>query len=167
MLRKIAKNVWCVMLGLLLFIGMGVSVQASEIDSSAAMTLQQTMKDTEIKEEPESGAETLSELEKGTAVIVYGEPQDSWSQVEYQGVKGYVESNVLESYSAIEDADELDEEFEAVEEETRRIIDEHELAQKSRKKAVFWGIVIAILVVGIFAVGIISALKKDKEGEQE
>lgn len=167
MLRKIAKNVWCVMLGLLLFIGMGVSVQASEIDSSAAMTLQQTMKDTEIKEEPDSSAETLSELEKGTAVIVYGEPQDSWSQVEYQGVKGYIESNVLESYSAIEDADELDEEFEAVEEETRRIIDEHELAQKSRKKAVFWGIVIAILVVGIFAVGIISALKKDKEGEQE
>lgn len=167
MLRKIAKNVWCVMLGLLLFIGMGVSVQASEIDSSAAMTLQQTMKDTEIKEEPDSSAETLNELEKGTAVIVYGEPQDSWSQVEYQGVKGYIESNVLESYSAIEDADELDEEFEAVEEETRRIIDEHELAQKSRKKAVFWGIVIAILVVGIFAVGIISALKKDKEGEQE
>lgn len=167
MLRKNGKKVWCAMLGMLLLIGMGASVQASEIDSSAAMTLQQTMKDTEIKEEPDSGAETLSELEKGTAVIVYGEPQDSWSQVEYQGVKGYIESNVLESYSAIEDADELDEEFEAVEEETRRIIDEHELAQKSKRKAIVWGIIIAILIVGIFAVGIISALKKDKEGEQE
>ncbi len=167
MLRKIAKNVWCVMLGLLLFIGMGVSVQASETERSAAMTLQQTMKETEIKEEPDSGAETLSELEKGTAVIVYGEPQDSWSQVEYQGVKGYVESNVLESYSAIEDADELDEEFEAVEEETRRIIDEHELAQKSKQKSIIWGTIIVILIIGIFAVGIISVLKKNKEGDQE
>lgn len=167
MLRKNGKKVWCAMLGMLLLIGMGASVQASETDNTAAMTLQQTTKDTEIKEEPDSGAETLSELEKGTAVIVYGESQDSWSQVEYQGVKGYVESNVLGSYSAIDDVEELDQEFETVEEETIRIIDEHELIQKSKKNSIIWGVIIGVLVLGIFAVGIISALKKDKEGDQE
>lgn len=167
MLRKVRKSAWCVMMGLVLVMGMRVSVQAAEADNSGAMTLQQTTKDAEIKEAPDSSAETLSDLEKGTAVIVYGEPQDSWSQVEYQGVKGYIESNALEAYSAIDDVEELDQEFEAVEEETIRIIDEHELVQKSKRTSIIWGVIIAVLILGIFAVGIVSALKKDKEGDQE
>lgn len=167
MLRKVRKSAWCVMMGLVLVMGMRVPVQAAEADNSGAMTLQQTTKDAEIKEAPDSSAETLSDLEKGTAVIVYGEPQDSWSQVEYQGVKGYVESNALEAYSAIDDVEELDQEFEAVEEETIRIIDEHELIQKSKRTSIIWGVIIAVLILGIFAVGIVSALKKDKEGDQE
>ncbi len=167
MLRKVRKSAWCVMMGLVLVMGMRVPVQAAEADNSGAMTLQQTTKDAEMKEAPDSSAETLSDLEKGTAVIVYGEPQDSWSQVEYQGVKGYVESNALEAYSAIDDVEELDQEFEAVEEETIRIIDEHELIQKSKRTSIIWGVIIAVLILGIFAVGIVSALKKDKEGDQE
>ncbi len=167
MLRKVRKSAWCVMMGLVLVMGMRVPVQAAEADNSGAMTLQQTTKDAEIKEAPDSSAEKLSDLEKGTAVIVYGEPQDSWSQVEYQGVKGYVESNALEAYSAIDDVEELDQEFEAVEEETIRIIDEHELIQKSKRTSIIWGVIIAVLILGIFAVGIVSALKKDKEGDQE
>ncbi len=167
MLKKVRKSAWCVMMGLVLVMGMRVPVQAAETDNSGAMTLQQTTKDAEMKEAPDNSAETLSDLEKGTAVVVYGEPQDSWSQVEYQGVKGYVESNVLEAYSAIDDVEELDQEFEAVEEETIRIIDEHELIQKSKRTSIIWGVIIAVLILGIFAVGIVSALKKDKEGDQE
>lgn len=167
MLKRAKRNVWYAMVGLLFFIGMGVPVQASETGNAVAMTLQQTTKDAEIKEEPDQNANTLSELKKGTAVIVYGEPQDSWSQVEYGGVKGYMESSALESFNVGDDADELEEEFNTLEEDNRRLIDEYELAQRSKRTSIIWGIIIGALVVGIFAVGVVSAVKKGKEEEQE
>lgn len=167
MLKRAKRNVWYAMVGLLFFIGMGVPVQASETGNAAAMTLQQTTKDAEIKEEPDQNANTLSELKKGTAIIVYGEAQDSWSQVEYDGVNGYMESSALESFNAGDDADELEEEFNTLEEDNRRMMDEYELEQKSKRSSIIWGVIIAVLVMAIFAVGIVSAVKKGKEEEKE
>lgn len=121
--------------------------------------------DTEIKESPEDSAETLREIEEGTGVIVYGEPQDSWSRVEYDGVSGYMESEALELYMA-EGDEELEQEFEEVQEETVRTVEESELIQKSKRTSMIWGIVIAVLVAAIFVVGILSAIKKEKAGEE-
>jgi len=141
----------------------GVPVRAAEPDSAESMTLQQTVKDAQMKEEPDKSADTLAELPMGTAVIVYGEPQDSWSRIEYDGMEGYIESSALEAYNT----GDMIREFAEIEDENIRIVDEYELVQESRKKSIIWGTVIAVLVIGIFAVGIISAVKKNKEGEQE
>ena len=216
------RNVWYAMAGILIFLGLGVPVRATEV----TMTLQQTTRDVEIKEKPDQNANTVSELPAGTGVVVYGEPQNSWSQIEYAGVSGYVESNTLRAYpvdgiaeeleqevkempgaeemqedsrqvtdedemeqqseqaptidagSDIESSasetyavdggtEELDQEFEEVEEEMLRVIDEHELVQKSKQTSRIWGVVIGALVIAIFAVGVVSALKKDKGGETE
>lgn len=156
-----------ILLGLFVVFAVSMPVKAS--GSEMTMTLQQTVKDADIKETPDKNSETLETVEKGTGVIVYGEPQDSWSQVEYDGAKGYMESSALEAYMTDDDVEELEEEFDDVQEETVRTVEETELIQKSRRTSMIWGIVIAVLVGAIFVVGIISAIKKDKdkEGEEE
>lgn len=162
MRKKMGRSVCVAAAGLLFLLGM--PVQAAE--TGGTMTLQQTVKDAEIKEAPGDDAETLREIEEGTGVIVYGEPQDSWSQVEYDGVSGYMKSNALEAYMADSEGEELEQEFEEVQEETVRTVEESELIQKSKRKSAIWGGVIAILVAAIFVVGVVSAIKKDKEGEE-
>ena len=159
MMKKMGRSVCLTAMGLLLLLGLHMPVQATEAEG--VMTLQKTVKDTEIKESPEDSAETLREIEEGTGVIVYGEPQDSWSRVEYDGVSGYMESEALELYMA-----EGDEELEEVQEETVRTVEESELIQKSKRTSMIWGIVIAVLVAAIFVVGILSAIKKEKAGEE-
>lgn len=164
MMKKMGRSVCLTAMGLLLVFGLHMPVQATETEG--VMTLQQTVKDTEIKESPDDDAETLREIEEGTGVIVFGEPQDSWSKVEYDGVSGYMESGALENYMAEGGEEALEQEFEEVQEETVRTIEESELIQKSKRTSMIWGIVIAVLVAAIFVVGIVSAIKKDK-GEQE
>lgn len=160
MMKKMGRSVCLIAMGLLLLLGLHMPVQATEAEG--VMTLQQTVKDTEIKESPDDDAETLREIEEGTGVIVFGEPQDSWSKVEYDGVSGYMESGALENYMAEGGEEALEQEFEEVQEETVRTIEESELIQKSKRTSMIWGIVIAVLVAAIFVVGIVSAIKKEK-----
>lgn len=158
------KHMWKnVLLTMFLMFAIGMPVKASNLETT--MTLQQTVKDADIKEEPDKSAETLKSVEKRTGVIVYGEPQDSWSQVEYDGVKGYMESGALEAYMTEEKVEELEEEFNEVGEETVRTVEEAELVQKSKRTSAIWRTVIVILVGAIFVVGVISAIKNDK-GEE-
>ena len=146
-------------------------VKASE--KSVEGILQQTVKAAEIKEEPEEDSKTLASLEKGTAVIVYGEPEDSFCRVECRGIEGYIESGALELYQATggdseeEQAEKLEQEFENVEEDTLRTVDEYELLQKEKRSSRIWGTVIAVMVVVIFVVGVVSALKQSREKEED
>ena len=164
MMKKMGRSVCMTAMGLLLLLGLHMPVQATEAEG--VMTLQKTVKDTEIKESPEDSAEILREIEEGTGVIVYGEPQDSWSRVEYDGVSGYMESEALELYMADDEEEALEQEFETVQEETVRTVEESELIRKSRRTSAIWGGVIAVLVAAIFVVGVVSAIKKEK-GETE
>lgn len=165
MMKKMGRSVCLTVAGVLLLLGMRMPIQAAETEG--AMTLQKTVKDAEIKESPENSAETLKEIEEGTGVIVYGEPQDSWSKVEYDGVSGYMESGALENYMVEGGEEALEQEFEEVQEETVRTIEESELIQKSKRTSMIWGIVIAVLVAAIFVIGIVSAIKKEKVEETE
>lgn len=219
-MKRAKRNVWYAMAGIFIFLGLSAPVRATEV----TMTLQQTTRDVEIKEKPDQNSNIVSELPAGTGVIVYGESKDSWSQIEYAGVSGYIESSALKPYivgsveeleqefegvqedtlqavdeqemdqqseqaSAIDEesdstttlqqttkdteikvdvsTEELEQEFEEVQEETLRMIEEYEMVQKSKRTSMIWGIVIAVLVVAIFAVGVVSAIKKDKEEETE
>ena len=164
---------WTVLAGILLLILLqAFPVRAAEqekqdgsVGETVTGTLQQTIKAAEIKEEPDVDSDTLTRLKKGTAVIVYGEPQDSWSKVEYQGTPGYMESSRLEMYS-VEATEEQGQEFQIVEEEMIRTVDEYELIQKEKRNSRIWGTVIVILVMAIFVVGIVSALRQYQEGEK-
>lgn len=140
--------------------------KAAGTDETAEGTLQQTIKAANIMEEPDRNSASLASLEKGTAVIVYGEPENSFCRVEYRGTVGYVESSALEQYQT-EISGNLEQEFQNVEEETRRTVDEYELLQKEKRASRIWGTVIAVLVIVIFVVGIRSALKQNGEKEED
>lgn len=140
--------------------------KAKGADETVEGTLQQTIKAANIMEEPDRSSAALASLEKGTAVVVYGEPENSFCRVEYRGTVGYIESSALEQYQS-EISDNLEQEFQNVEEETLRTVDEYELLQKEKRTSRIWGTVIAVLVIAIFVVGIISTLKQSKGKEED
>ena len=162
-------GVFLLVAGILLMPASIVRASEKEAEKSDEGILQQTVKAAEIKEEPDKDSKTLASLEKGTAVIVYGEPEDSFCRVESRGIEGYMESSVLELYQAegegleAEQVQNLEQEFQSVEEDTLRTVDEYELLQKEKKASRIWGAVIAVMVVVIFVVGVVSALKQSRE----
>lgn len=142
-------------------LGRALPTKAAEAKTVEGI-LQQITIDTELMETPDENADVLEKLEAGTALIVYGEPEDSWSRVEYKGMKGYIKSDVLEKYSTGQD-EELEQEFSMVDEEISRTADEYEFEKNEKRSSRVWMTIIGVLVVAILALGVVSALKKEKE----
>lgn len=150
---------------LVLFLAIGCRVRAEKAESAQEATLQQITEDTGMKEEPDNKSATLEELEAGTPVILEG-MEGSWGKIQYKGKVGYIPASALDSYDAGA-AESLEEEFEEVGEGNQRMVDEYEIIQKEKQTSRIWGILIAVLVAGIFAVGILSALRQNKEREKK
>lgn len=159
-----------IVLCLLMFLMIGVHVRAEEINAVLG-TLQVLSADAEVKESPDMDSATVGTLQAGTAVIV--ESQDGeWTKVLYQNIEGYISDTAvgsLESYIAedSENLKNLEQEMMSVAEEEQRITEEYELILKQRRTSLIWGIVIAILIIGIFGVGVVAAIKNSKEEEME
>ncbi len=151
------------LLVLCMFAGMGMQAHAAE--DATVGTLYEVTANTGVKEAADAGSATVGELQAGTAVIVESE-EDGWSRVLYQELEGYVESGVLEVY-AEEELDSLAQEMDGVAQEEQRYVEEAELAARQRRTSLIWGIVIAALILAIFGLGIVSAVKNAKEEEQK
>lgn len=67
----------------------------------------------------------------------------------------------------IENSTELDAEFSALEEESVMIVEEVERQRMEARRSKIWGAVIIVLVVGIFSMGIVSAVKDKKMENME
>lgn len=149
-----------------LFFGISVSVSAKEAvqDSEEGITaLNQIMVATETveaKETPDQAAAVMITYEKDSSVFVTGETSDGWYRVSYQNMIGYIpkEKLAVQTYG-----EELDQEFRAMEEESVMIVEEVERYRAEARRSKIWGAVIILLIMGIFATGIISAGKNDKE----
>ncbi len=144
------------------------AVQAeSEVKESESGQLMVADEDVDMKTEPSDSAETIVSHRKGDFVFVTGEAADGWYHAIYQGKEGYVPQDSL-SVSEIDVAG-LDEEMARTQQEAKLVVEtvEHYRAQARRSK--IWGSVIVVLVLGIFATGIISSRKgvegKEKQGE--
>lgn len=118
----------------------------------------------EAKEAPEPGAKTVIAYEGGAPVFVIGETADGWYKVSYQDKEGYVPKDVLSAQEL--DVEELDKEFQELEAEGKLVIEEVERNRKEARRSRIWGVVIVLLVAGIFATGIISAVRVEK-GEKK
>lgn len=149
-----------------LFLSMSLSVYAEEADrdSEEGITaLNQIMVATEAveaKETPDQAAAVMITYEKDSTVFVTGETTDGWYRVSYQNITGYIpkEKLAVQTYG-----EELDQEFKAMEEESVMIVEEVERYRAEARRSKIWGAVIILLIIGIFATGIISTGKKDKE----
>lgn len=59
--------------------------------------------------------------------------------------------------------DALDQEMKAMEAENQIVVEEVERQRAEKKNSMIWGVVIVLLVIGIFAVGILSTMRSERE----
>lgn len=150
-----------VLLACMLFVMAGIGVQAQE-EQFTAGTVWGVTGDTEVKETADDTAKTVGEIEDGTAVLVTEDAKEGWCKVQNQSVTGYIPVEALQIYQAVS-AEELTREFVDQEQVSTTGIEEYEQAMKEKRTATIWGVIIGVLVVAIFAVGIISALKGNRQ----
>lgn len=119
----------------------------------------------EAKETTDSNSATVITYESGTPILVTGETENGWYRVSYQGKEGYVLKSRLTAQEF--NVEELDKEMESSEAESRLVVEEVERYRAEARRSRIWGTVIVLLVVGIFATGIISTVKAEKEKKKD
>lgn len=122
-------------------------------------------KRTEMKAAPEETAETLMTFQTGDLVFATGEAEDGWYRVIYQGNEGYVEEDGLIALEL--DIEGLDAEMAVNEAETKFVVEVVEKYRADARRSKIWGTVIIVLVVGIFGIGIFSAVRSNKNENAE
>lgn len=182
MMKKLMKAIVMIAAVLVITAGYSGSVHAQvegEIKVSKLMT---AMQDIDAKAEPDSNADTIFSYEAGAYVLVAGETQNGWYVVYYQGKTGYIDKNTPVDPSTSLDPDKsqvvlevqdidmeaLDAELEEMQTESKIIVEEVEQYRAELRRSRIWGTIIVLLVIGIFAVGIVSTVraeKKKKEGQ--
>lgn len=161
--RKMIKRWFAIVLLFAGIIGMPViKVQAQEmLEVSQFSGLMTATEKIDAKESPQQEAETILSFETGDVLYVTGETENGWYQISYQGKTAYVMKNVLKEQEI--DVEAMDAELLAQEDEGRMIVEEVERYRAEVKRSRIWGAVIVLLIIGIFATGIISTVKGEKE----
>lgn len=155
----ILMSVLCLGTSLSLSVKAGEAVEEVEISElNQIMTANDKL---EIKEIPDDNAAIVFTYESGAAVFVTGETTDGWYKVSYQDKVGYVRKSELEAAEL--DVEGIDKEMADAAAEGKQIVEEVERYRIEAQRTKIWGTVIILLVVGIFATGIISTIKNEKE----
>lgn len=181
-MKKVGRILILLVLFSMSFGMFGLAVRAEENAEDVTVTeLNQIMTilvDCDAKEFPKRGAEGVISYSAGSPVWVIGETEDGWYLVSYQDQKGYIPKDYIDILT-VETEDKgavglaeagLDKEMEALEAESKMVIDEVERQRGESKRSHIWIVVIVLLVIGIFATGIISTIKfgkavKDKKND--
>jgi hypothetical protein len=114
--------------------------------------------DTSVFENPDENSASVGEFTEGMYVITQGAPSNGWIKAKYQDIEGYIKTATIEG----QDSAELDQEFENVSNNNLRLFENLELGESQHRQKIIWGVVIGVLVISLFAVGIITGLKNKK-----
>lgn len=140
----------------------------SAIQSAADITeLSQLMTANEavdLKTEPEENAETIHSYQKDDPVFVTGKTADGWYRAVYKGKEGYIPEKALLVQEL--DVEGLDAEMDKTKQEAELVVETVEKYHEETRRSRIWGIVIGVLVVGIFATGIISGIRSKGKSEK-
>ena len=126
-----------------------------------------TAREVELKAEPNYNSETLMTYEKGASVFVTELVGDEWVLARYQDKIGYVDRTALLMQKM--DVSGIDAEMAVEAEETKFVLEEVERYQQEARRSKIWGTIIVVLVISIFAIGIISTIRagRNKETDEE
>ncbi len=154
-----------------LFVLTGFGAQAAENTQFVKDTVWEAADDVTVREEPDNSTKAVGELEAGTPVVVSEDEKDGWCKVKNQTLEGYVQTSDLQVVNA-EDAEALKQEFGVNDEFGSMVLEEYDYQKKQKRTSLIWGVVIGVLVIAIFAVGIVSAInsnkaEQDKEEQKE
>lgn len=130
---------------------------AEEIKKDMVM---ETIEEVKLLEKAEDNASVVATLPAGITVLITEDSSNGWCRVSVKEQSGYLRTTQLKP---IGNKDELDAEFEKISNTVQLIFEEIVTMEKEAKQARIWGTVIVVLIIAIFGVGIVSALKKNKE----
>lgn len=138
-----------------------VDAASEEIVESGVMYL---LEDSDAKAEPKTGAKTVAELKKGESIFVTEKTENNWYCFVKEGKEAYVECAKVETPGA---SPELQSEMQKHVENTVKDIERVNQYREQTAKSKIWGAVIVVLVIAIFAFGIVTTVKKDKKKKPE
>lgn len=148
-------------------IAYATGIEEPSVELEAGLTPQngmmQTKTDTSGHEEPDNKSLVVEEIKKGQSVMLSGKTENGWFQVVYQGKTMYVQENSLEETVNEELSNEL-------QELEKLRLAEAEWDIKARKEALrsrIWGTVIVVLIVGVFAAGMVSVIRAEKSEKRK
>lgn len=153
-----------------LFLGIAVlllgciTVCGAELENVQKNMVLETIEEAELRAEPSESTEVISSLQGGTAVVVVEDASGDWCKVSYQEQVGYISMAKLKTLG---DTEELNSEFEKISETVQLAFEEIVTREHEEMQARIWGSIIVVLIVAIFGVGIVSAVKKNKEEGKE
>lgn len=167
MMKRMTKVILVLMVTLFVTAGYPISVHAQE--ETQLSQFMRTLQQVTAKVEPNDSSETAFTYEDGDIVYIIGETEDGWYIVYYQGQTGYINKDKSQDVLVAEEIDieALDEEMAAQETENKMIVEAVERYRAEARRSRIWGAAIVILVIGIFAVGIISTVRAENEGREK
>ncbi len=175
-MKKSGKILMALLVAVFISSAFGVSAKAEEASGEVSVTeMNQVMtilNDCEARELPDGSAAVVQSYAAGDSVWVVGETQDGWYKISYQGKESYIPKDSttdlqveIEGQGTVDLVEAgLDGELAAVEAEGKMLVEEVERQRTETKRSRIWTIVIVVLIIGIFVTGIISTVKKEKDG---
>lgn len=124
----------------------------------------ETAEEVRLLEKADDNAAIISTLPAGTTVRITEDSNNGWCGVSVKEQTGYLKTTQLKT---IGNKDELNAEFEKIGNTVQLIFEEIVTMEKETKQARIWGTIIVLLIIAIFGVGILSAVKKNKEEQKE
>lgn len=139
---------------------------AEKADGIAELSqIMTAVEDVDMKAAPEEGAAVVRFYEKGDSVFVTGRTEDGWYRVIYQDLEGYMPESALSEKEL--DVEGLDAEMSRTEQEAAFVVEMVEKYRDEARRSKIWGSVIVVLVVGIFATGILSGIRSSRRETQD
>ena len=136
---------------------------AEATDTAVIGTVMKTDADVNVYQRASETSEVTAELKAGTVVLVVDDSVEGWSSITVNETVGYIQTKHLITLGS----DEIDQEFEQLGNNYHMLFNEMEQLNKQKTQMRIWGTVIAVLVIGIFAAGIIPVIKKNREDEKK
>lgn len=128
---------------------------AAEV-TSGVMTLKE---DVGAREEADASSKEVITLKKGASIFVMEKTENGWYHFVQDGTEAYVECSKVNTPQVNEAlAAEMEEQVVAAVKDIDMVNQYREEASKSK----IWGAVIVLFVIAIFAVGIITTVRKQK-----
>lgn len=132
--------------------------------SEDTMIVMKTAKSAEIRESPDENAKTILEVAQDTPLLIIGDMDTGWYQVEYQGAEGYLQKENLIPYA---DEEELEQEFAALEQDFQGSFAQVQQHQQQERQDRMWRIMIVLMAAAIVALGVYALVRhyrKEKGG---
>ncbi len=167
-MKKVSRFGTSILIMAMLFVLTGFDTRAAENTQFVVDTVWEAADDVTVRKEPDRRSKMAGKLEAGTPVVVSEDEQDGWCKVRNQTVEGYVQTSDLQIVNAA-NAEALKQEFGVNDEFGSMVLEEYDYQKKQKRTSLIWGVVIGVLVIAIFAVGIVSVIHSNKaeQGEEK